>query len=222
MPETTNTVRHVGVLPVIRLDLSLLRGYLTVLLVVAAGVCIANLAGMGGISSFVVPFLSVVALMVASNLFTLISAANLTRLFSSLPVTRATVMRGHYLTIGMAVLVTLVPWLGGWLGSLALPGRGLGTDEMFAGFLSTALILDLVAILIPCLVKWGPRVGSLVLMGIVFTIAAVAVGLGEAFGSVIERLPSPDVAFALAGLVALLGYGISCVVSTKVYERQEH
>ena len=48
MPETTNTVRQVGVLPVIRLDLSLLRGYLTVLLVVAAVVSVRVVALVAG------------------------------------------------------------------------------------------------------------------------------------------------------------------------------
>lgn len=222
MPDRTTT--EAGVLPVIRLDASLLRGYLVIVLVAAVTACVANAVGRAG---FALPFLAVIAMMVATNLFTLLATGNLTRLLGALPVRRATVMRAHYLTIAGTVLLTAVPWIFGWVLGRLVPGRGIALEDTLGGFLNTVLVLVMVSILIPCTVKWGPRVGALVSMVIVFVGIAIVVGFGDAIGRAVSRafegLTVPPVAFLVAVVVAtLVAYVVSCAVATRIYERQDH
>ncbi|MEL4356724.1 MULTISPECIES: ABC-2 transporter permease [unclassified Luteococcus] len=181
---------------------------------------ISTLGLAAGNTSFFLPFVTVFAVMAVMNLFATIEQGELTQFLGALPARRADVMRGHYLFVLVAAAVTFLPWLVAWVVHLAAPALGVDSPQVFGWFAGLGGVLTMLALMIPCIVKWGTSRGVLVL-GV---IAAVGMGLTAAVIKALgpQALEIADwwalAAFA-AGLAVL---AISLPISTRIYQRQDH
>lgn len=175
---------------------------------------------LGGVPSFAAPMLAMLGWVVAMNLFGLVDQQKLTALFGSLPITRAQVMRGHYLTILAGVAIGWLPWLAATLLHLVVPRAGTGPDVLLGWAAATGAILAAQAVLVPCRLKWGPNKG-MVLSLVIF---ALAIG---ALSGVVKGLAVPTVLVMGWAPLAVLALGLAALaaslpVSTRIYQRQDH
>jgi hypothetical protein len=167
----------------------------------------------------------------------------------SLPVTRAMVVRGRYLTAAaIGLLSLLVGAAVGTAGALALAAQGAPWPRWVAGDMALAFVLAfaiVAAVYLPCYFRWGFGKGNvaaaLVLAGgiIASDLAGPAVaGLpGMPAGSTLGvDVPPGRIPQAVAGLVDSLGMtagavlvlalaagvmALSAQVAARAYERQE-
>lgn len=124
------TRKGISMTTFLALDLRIMSGALRGLGIILA---VGTLGLAAGNVDFFMPFVTILAVMGVMNLFASIEAGGLTRLFGSLPGTRADAMRAHYLFVLVCAAISFVPWLLGLLVHLAVPrwgGRGRRADRV--------------------------------------------------------------------------------------------
>ena len=112
------TRKGISMTTFLALDLRIMSGALRGLGIILA---VGTLGLAAGNVDFFMPFVTILAVMGVMNLFASIEAGGLTRLFGSLPGTRADAMRTHYLFVLVCAAISFVPWLLGLLVHLAVP-----------------------------------------------------------------------------------------------------
>lgn len=208
-------------IPMLRLDLLTLGATRKLLLTYVVLACI--FAGVGG-ATFALPLVAMASLVVALTLFSATEGNRLIQLYGSLPLRRRTVIRAHYLTT-LAVTVVAVP-VGLGIGAVGSMLRDESTEGLVTGAAGTvAMLLILLAFLIPAYVKWGARAGSFVMLLTVMVLSG-AVAFGRKL-PIVAEFGQRVVSFGDSLLWVLLGVGlvaqvISLLVSTAIYERQDH
>lgn len=181
---------------------------------------ISTLGLAAGNTSFFLPFITVFAVMAVTNLFSIIEHGGLVQLLGALPGRRADVMRGHYLFVLMAAALTFLPWLIARVVHWAVPSLGVDSHQVFGWFAGLGGVLVMLAVMIPCVVKWGSSRGALVLM----VIAAVGMGLTAAVIKALgpQALEIADWWALAVFAVGLAALAVSLPISTRVYQHQDH
>ncbi len=224
MPEMSS-VRSNGLGRMLRLDLRLLRpmlwlgGFFFLIAAFTLG---------RGRTDGAAPFLAILPTMALLQLFGAVERDRLTSLFGALPVSRATVMRAHHLTaLGIAAL-TYLPWLFGVAIHAVFPARGVEAGALLGWSAALGVVLVAMAVMTPAIVKWGTSRGVILLLvfavtaGFVVTLLVSSVHRWERLSAWFgPGLTSPWMMLVLLAL-GLLVFAGSCVVSTRIYERQDH
>lgn len=148
------TRKGISMTTFLALDLRIMSGALRGLGIILA---VGTLGLAAGNVDFFMPFVTILAVMGVMNLFASIEAGGLTRLFGSLPGTRADAMRAHYLFVLVCAAISFVPWLLGLLVHLAVPRWGVEAGELIGWLTPLGGVLIALAVLIPCIVKVGIR-----------------------------------------------------------------
>lgn len=181
---------------------------------------LATLGLCAGITGMFVPLLTVLPAMLAMTLFGAVEAAKLTHLFGTLPVSRADVMRAHYLLVLGAAALSWAPWLVSSVVHLLNPRWGTTPGDLLGWTAAVGGVLVALSVMIPCHVKWGANKGLLVLGLLVMVLVGVGAGIGKAVSLPQTELNAVGAVAMLAiGLVAL---AISLLVTTRIYEHQDH
>lgn len=184
-----------------------------------AGFAIAILAGSALFSFLGLQLLGIALVIQGMNLIAAPATYRLNTLTDSLPISRRQVITSHYVAILLATVGYSIAVIAGALLRSLL---NIGSQRIDLSMVTVALSgsLAILSILMPVILKWGQRLGVLVIF------IGTLVGFGALWAWTYLDLPLPSLTFAAltAGelLLALGIYALSWSICVRIYEHQDH
>ena len=202
----------------LRMDLAMLRhqGIAAALLLI-----VGFIAGLLGYTSFAVPFMTTMMLLLPINIFTSDFRYPAGTLHSTLPLRRRTVINSHYLiTLGMLGLLMVLVAFMAYVRSMhdnngAVPGSLIGM----------AAIVTMVAVTLPVVVKFGQKATWIVPLGyslLIMGVFALAVAYPVQSEQLVEWLAQRLwTTVGIAWVVAAIAWVISYLLSQRFWARKD-